>query len=570
MRAYFSILVILLMPALIKGQGIFIPGGISVTANDGALILKKNWINNGTFIHNAGTVRLAGDTQVVRGAVTTAFNNVTVAPGSITNVQSPQSIKRVLLSNGTLHADSNLTLLSTVTQTALIDGAGVGEVLGDVIMQRYISKRFGYKYFSAPFQAATVSQFSNEVDLSSTFPLFYKYDENVSTTGWVRYTADTGHLLPLLGYAANFGNDTSNITTDMTGVVNNHSLSIEFYNHNMTFTQGFNLVGNPYPSPVDWDASGWTRTNIDNAIYYFNNGAANQYKGTYSSYINGVSSDGIANNIIPAMQGFFVHVATGSYPVHGTLGVINAVRINDLNPGFHKYAPLRQYPLLRLNVSFEEHKNTPDPLVIYFEEKATPAFDAEYDALKMMNTDDNVPNLFATILGARLSINALPVTKDSILMIPLGLKTEKPGWIHFDLSQIANIPEDMGVYFLDMGTSTCQNMRTNTDYKVYLNDGDYENRFFLSFYTQDELPLTQNDVFTAYGNNGKIYVIFNLLAGGDGEIVICNLLGQELLRQNIDGYGRHEFNAPWSAGIYMVSYYSKGRKNTKKVFLGYQ
>ena len=51
----------------------------------------------------------------------------------------------------------------------------------------------------------------------------------------------------------------------------------------MTYTKGFNLVGNPYPSAIDWDAaSGWTKTNIDNAVYYFKASATDQYGGTYS------------------------------------------------------------------------------------------------------------------------------------------------------------------------------------------------------------------------------------------------------------------------------------------------
>ena len=45
------------------------------------------------------------------------------------------------------------------------------------------------------------------------------------------------------------------------------------------------------------------------------------------TYVNGISSDGTASNIIPSMQGFLVHVSDGAYPVTGTLGVNNNVRI---------------------------------------------------------------------------------------------------------------------------------------------------------------------------------------------------------------------------------------------------
>ena len=47
------------------------------------------------------------------------------------------------------------------------------------------------------------------------------------------------------------------------GVVSNHTISMgAIYNHNMPVTLGFNLAGNPYPSPVNWDVvGGWTKTN---------------------------------------------------------------------------------------------------------------------------------------------------------------------------------------------------------------------------------------------------------------------------------------------------------------------
>ncbi len=80
-------------------------------------------------------------------------------------------------------------------------------------------------------------------------------------SGWTDYSTKTNILYPMAGYAANLGpNDIPN-TIDVTGIVNNGNVSITLYNNNNPFTQGFNLVGNPYPSPIDWDAiSGWTKS----------------------------------------------------------------------------------------------------------------------------------------------------------------------------------------------------------------------------------------------------------------------------------------------------------------------
>src|SRR5450759_5790523 len=266
------------------------------------------------------------------------FNNLTVASGSTTTITTTgQSLRGILVSNSTLNSNGNMTLLSTVTQTALIDGSGTGQVNGNVTMQRYLPSGFGYKYFSSPFQGATVSEFGDNMDLLAVFPSFYNYDESKSSAGWVTYTNSAGVLNPLYGYAVNFGCSVTAITADVTGVVNNGNLSRTMYNNNNTYTKGFNLVGNPYPSPIDWDAaSGWIKTNIDNALYYFKSSTTDQYGGTYSTYINFVSSDGLATKIIPSMQGFFIHVSDGAWPITGTLALNNSVRITDMTHSFIK------------------------------------------------------------------------------------------------------------------------------------------------------------------------------------------------------------------------------------------
>jgi hypothetical protein len=141
-------------------------------------------------------------------------------------------------------------------------------------MQRYLPSGFGYKYFSSPFQAAKVSQFSDDMSLGTTFSMFYRYDENRKlggdpASGWVRYNYPDSVLNPLHGYSANFGSAPVPVTADITGTVNNGILSRTLYNNNNPYTLGFNLVGNPYPSPVDWDAPDGPNHNIDNAIHFF-------------------------------------------------------------------------------------------------------------------------------------------------------------------------------------------------------------------------------------------------------------------------------------------------------------
>ncbi|HTL10638.1 MAG TPA: hypothetical protein VL307_20330 [Chitinophagaceae bacterium] len=398
MKSILFLLPVLLVCGALTAQGLIIPAGAYVTGGNAQLVMHKNWTNNGSFTANSSTVVFAGNTQTINGSSTTTFNNISIASGSNTSVAtSNQFVKNTLLSNGTLNANGLVTLLSGPTQTAAIDGSGIGEVLGNITVQRYLAAGFGYKYVSSPFQAATVNEFANEINLAAIFPAFYKHDENQSSNGWITYTGSSSVLSPMRGYAANLGAATSPVTIDMTGVVNNHNLSISLSNNNKPYTQGFNLVGNPYPSPINWDApGGWTKTNIDNAVYFFNAGGANQYTGVYSSYINGVSSNGSASNIIAAMQGFFVHVTAGSFPVAGLLGINNNARIINNNASFFRVGGGEdKMPLLRLQAALPDISASTDPVVVYFTDNASNGFEATLDALKLMNTDSLTPSIYA-------------------------------------------------------------------------------------------------------------------------------------------------------------------------------
>jgi hypothetical protein len=572
--------ILLLMPVLrpAAAQGLIIPSGGYVIANNGNLVTTANWVNNGSFTHNGGTVVFAGSSQTLGGTSATQFNNLTIAAGSNTTIISPgQMVRGIVLSNDTLNANGNLTLLSTAAQTALVSGSGTGEVTGNLTMQRYLPTGFGYYYFSSPFIGDLVNDFSSEINLAASFPDVYSFNESLSSAGWVNYTNPSGLLTPLAGYAVNFGVSAAPLTVSLRGVVSNHTISAgALYNHNMPFTQGFNLVGNPYPSPIDWNAAGgWTKTNIDNAIYFFTNGTVNQYTGTYSSFVNGVSSDGVASNIIAAMQGFFVHVSNGSYPVSGLLAVNNTARNLNLTTVFFGYTvPQAPSPFIRLSAGFFDEGSAGDPAAFYFKAGADGAFDKSLDALKLMNTHAGVPNLFAIATDtARLSIYALPDTFDSVETVPLGLVTAQDGYISFKATDIENMPAGLYVYLSDTKTGVKQDLLTAPPYRLYLASGEYKNRFFLNFSTKEPTGgvssgTLPNSALQAYGAGGALFVNGNLNPGEKGEVRVFDMRGQLVLRGEISGSTYQPFYSNFATGIYLVSLATAEGTQTKKVLIG--
>jgi hypothetical protein len=70
--------------------------------------------------------------------------------------------------------------------------------------------------------------------------------------------------------------------------------------------EGFNLIANPYASPVSWSNLYAIGSNFDfaNAIYVWNPDAGGG-NGAYGSWVPPISTNGV-NNVIPAGQGFYV------------------------------------------------------------------------------------------------------------------------------------------------------------------------------------------------------------------------------------------------------------------------
>lgn len=555
-------------------NNITIETGSSLIISGNTLNLTGTISNNGTVDATNGTISYNGSAPQSIGASlfnTNTVRNLTVNNTAGVSLLGPLNITGIVdVQAGALATNGFLTLVSSASHTALIAGSGTANVTGNVTMQRFIPSAYGYKYISSPFQSATVNGLGDDIDLGATWPSLYRYNESNTTTGWESYLTTTDLLNPLEGYAANFGSSALPLTADITGVVNNGPLSVTLYNHNNPYTLGYNLVGNPYPSPIDWDAiSGWTKINIDDALYYFKASTTDEFGGTYSTYINGISSDGQASAIIPSMQGFFVHVTDGAYTVTGTLGLNNSVRVTDFTTSFMKSGEKDQPPFLRIAAAFEDIPLSTDPLTFYYDEKAGPAFDSHLDALKLLNTDYSVPSLYTfTAEGKKLSIHALPETEDTLRIIPLGLKTNIDGNIVFKLIDDELSTGD--IFITDLGEGIQSRLIGTSGYKVFLKAGEYIDRFYLNLtQPQPEIPEPpeEPDLFSVYSSFGMVKVRINTDMTGSGTFSLNSLTGQRLFVRKISDPDFKEYYPGLMDGIYIASFASSTHVFSKKIFI---
>jgi hypothetical protein len=505
---------------------------------------------------------------------TTIFNNLTIASGSTVSVlSSGQKIIGKLRVNGILNAGGNITLLSDSVQTAMIDGNGSGEVKGTIIMERYFESGYGYQYLSSPFESATVSELGDEVNLSSSFPPVYLYDEDRPYSGWVAHSDPTFTLDPMRGYAVYTGNSYEQLTADIEGVPNNGPLSMALYNHDHPYTRGLNLVGNPYPSPIDWDSeAGWIKTNIDDAIFFFMPGSGSSYSGTYASYQNGISSDGEASGMIPAMQGFFVHVTDGSFPVTANLEINNSARVTSQTKSLSSSAIKGSTPLARLAAGYSDNTNSFDPFVLYYDANATANFDGQYDALKLLNTDGSVTNFYAfSEDNNKLSINALPFDYDTLVTVRLGLKTERAGEIVFRIADLEGFYADRTIQIIDISTGKNEILKAGNDFRVNLDAGDYQNRFYLNIFNVitgiGDIIFQEETELKVWNSNGAIRTEVLIPEGNEGVLTIVNMNGQVLLSRKVYESGVYDYYPGYKNGICIVTLTSGTFRKSLKLFL---
>lgn len=568
-----------------KANNLTIASGATVVVDGNTLQIAGIISNSGTFTATAGTIEMTG-------ASAQTIPDATFSTNTIQNLIANNPLGVTLDGNlnitGILRANSSgldiktgkfLTLISTATQTALIDGSGTGNVTGNVTMQRYLSlvSASGYKYFSSPFNNAKVSQFTSYLSATATIPTFYRYDEDNHTvintitmysSGWVKYIVQTDPLFPMVGYAANLGIATASKTVEITGVVNNGGLApIALYNNNRDYTKGFNLIGNPYPSPIDWKAAaGWTKTNIDDAIYFFDaSGAADEYSGFYSYLVNGVATSD-HSSIIPSMQGFFIHVTDG---LTGSLRMSNSVRTNDLNPVF-KAASFDPRTILRFAANFETKNAIADAAVIYFDDQANRSFDKDKDALKMMNTDLLAPNLYTISSDTRqLSINGMPQPADSTSKIPMGITTLSDGWINLNAKDISKLPSSLHIYLVDAEQGVTRDLKQQPEYRFYLKKGEYNARFTLVFSLADivKLPVIAEKMFAISHSGNLLLVKVNLPLNISGNLLVTNVLGQLILQRPVSEIETVEVNPYGGSSIYIVTLVSGNRKESEKILI---
>ena len=235
--------------------------------------------------------------------------------------------------------------------------------------------------------------------------------------------------------------------------------------------RGFNMVGNPYPSSIDWNSSyantGITRTHVNPTIWVFD-----PVTDQYDTYITTSPSAGIAtgnaSNIIASGQGFFVQDSiansslvfneackystwqlTGSNLLMGTPAGQNTVQ-----------------QMLRLKLVADSLDA--DDIVIWFNSNATAKYSGREDAMYIQGSGalEGLSSFSADSIP--LAINCLPLPKQTQQIIRLNVTAAQSGIYTFQRTELTAIPQIYNIWLIDKYKKDSLDIRNNTTYAFNL------------------------------------------------------------------------------------------------------
>ena len=458
--------------------------------------------------------------------------NMNLIPDANYNVTIPNTMNSPFISTGTGAFCNNLTINSGASLTVASGGSLItnGTVTGEITIQKTVTGSTDLE--ANTYHLVAVPLLPDNNSLSELFLGSYLYGYDPAENEWSPLGTSTSVSLDeTLGYMI-FYPDASTTYT-FTGQPNTGTFTPTVSYAGNSGGNNFALVPNPYPSNIDWNAAtGWTKTNIGNTIWIYNNG-------NYATW-NGTSGTNGGSRYIAAGQAFFVQT-TAAVP---SLVMDNGVRTHT-SATFLKNTT---YPENQLRIRALAN-GMQDEILTGFADGASVDYDPMEDALKMFGAA-NAPQLYTLAGDNKVSINRLAELNGSVA-VPLYFETEFNGEIALDFSQMESFPADLSIRLEDKLTGQWANLRETSSYLFSLNPTNPADRFVLHFGSATGISEPAQDNVKVWAAENSLYLSTPELAGEKARIELFNAAGQMILEKNLTLNALQQFNLK-AKGVVLV------------------
>jgi hypothetical protein len=550
-----------------------IPAGHTISYGTGGILTysgitaQTTSVNEFPELNGPRDLTIENQAGVILNLNRTLTGNLVITSGSKLTINPLKTL--TVQGNTNLSSNESLIIKSDIYGTGSFIDNGTINGAGTVKVERYLTGYTNitdvkYHFISSPvalqpIQPAFVADPPNPGDD------FYKWDEPSAT--WINTKTSSGSWNPVFETAFEPGKSylvsyPSDVMKNFSGMLNTDPVASPTI-VNCTWTDpfsggsgGWNLLGNPYPSAIDWNLVSHG-SGIDNALYYYDASIEN-----YRYYIQYQPGFAVGNGsqYIPAMQGFMVHASnTGDH----NLSMDNSCRVHQSLDLYYKNS-VSLKNVLRLKV---ENEDRSDETYILLKDEASPEFDASFDALKLFSLNPSVPQIYSiTPDKTELAVNALRSNEGSLL-VRLGCKTGGSGTFTITADETDSFDPGITITIEDLKTGTTQNLSKEPAYLFTAGSNDDPKRFLLHFSGMNsvESQLGQSNI-KIYSKNHVIYI----LSGQNylyGTLILYTLSGQELLHKDLNGNGLASFPVNISSGLYLAKIIDDGKVQVEKIFI---
>ena len=422
----------------------------------------------------------------------------------------------------------------------------------EILVKRYLPST-AFEYISSPIENQTASVFGTLSSTASSGKRLFSYN---NASGWVSITDGAEALTAMKGFTyANFA-DAQTVTFSGTA----------FHSGNQTIAltktglDGFNLVGNPYPSAIVWyEGSGWERTNVATSIWINVANTAGDasfavYNKTGPSEVNWTSNIGDDLGFIAQTQAFWVYAEDNT-----SLTVKPDAQVHSENI-VHKRSA-EENTLIRLQALREGYT---DEGLIFFHANATEEIDS-YDTRKMMGSGA-FPQLFMPSAEGNLAINALPVSLLSEkLVVPVAIKSDRLGSITLAATEFSGFESSQSIILVDKALNRQTNLRDGAYTFTVESTQPITDRFEVVIErVQTSIDEVLSPAVRIYASGKNIYVAE---ANKATSIEVYNALGQRILSRNLTGQPVSTIGTDLPRGIYIVSVSTPNGRTTKRIYI---
>ncbi len=348
----------------------------------------------------------------------------------------------------------------------------------------------------------------------------------------------TGGLKTSLPY--NYPED---VTFTNTGTINTGTVNVKLWYRQNNFlgytndpllanaaVRGYCLVGNPYPSTLNWEKYNRNGTVANSSLYgggglastiYMFNPTNKQYEAYMQKASAITTADtttnldpgtavGSASNMIASGQGFFVRASSATQTLSfretaKTTAQPSSAKLNLLM-GRPIATNTPEEPLIRLQM-LADSINT-DEIVVRLNDGASTAYSDKEDAADMGGIAPEVSLSALSSDSVKLCISRLPFPRKTAQIVPLFVGAHATGQYQLKLTQLANLRPIYEIWLKDGLAHDSVNMHPGTVYNFDIdltNPASFGcNRFQLVIDQNPDLALRLLSFEAAKSNDGSL------------------------------------------------------------------